>query len=98
MSLSRASCDPRDDTNRHCCAGYVAVSCLIQISSSDKDAGAGDGAVLGTPRLTNADVRRLLSQAEELQHTSDNAWLAVRFHATTAEDDDLYYRSFLYPV
>ena len=40
MSLSRASCDPRDDTNRHCCAGYVAVSCLIQISSSDKDAGA----------------------------------------------------------
>jgi len=23
------------------------------------------------------------SQAEELQHTSDEAWLAIRFHATT---------------
>ena len=97
MSLSRASCDPRDDTNRHCCAGYVAVSCLIQISSSDKDAGAGDGAVLGTPRLTNADVRRLLSQAEELQHTSDDAWLAVRFHATTVEEGGPVLQVFLVP-
>jgi hypothetical protein len=95
------------------------VSCPIQISSSDKDAGPGDGAVLvelfslgrfqadcatrsgrnRTPRLTNADVRRLLSQAEKLQHTSDDAWLAVRFHAAAVEEDDLYYRSFfLVPV
>jgi hypothetical protein len=44
---------------------------------------------LWAPRFTNADVRRLPAQTQELQHTSENAWLSFTFHATTLGVDPL---------
>src|SRR6266545_3105582 len=44
---------------------------------------------LWAPRLTNADIRRLPPQTQELQHARENAWLSLTFHATTLRVDPL---------